>query len=442
MKKRRNFVAAFCCLLSVWLTQTLSAEQAKVIIEANALDFPNIRVIANIRDSDGDPISGILPANISIQESEYKVNTFSLKEKAADAVEPIDIVFVFDTTGSMNDEIKSVRDNIIEFADVLRKTNMDYRLGLVTFGDNIREVHQPMANVREFKRIIGNQTADGGDDEPENALDALYKASELNFRDGVKIVFILITDAPFHMNNHITKLHTLTALKKIKEQNITVYTLAPRLERYLWIAAETSGVYHDVTANFSKLVQQLSASLTAQYVIQFVATNQDADAGLRKVKLKLDHSGYKGEASSEYRAPSNIEVSSYLIERKRPKDAYAPKNVFDGKTTTAWFEGSPDDGIGEWLKVNFSKPKRLEKIGLIAGYPKTHKLFGQNNRIKTAMVILSNGDTQVLNLKDVKEMQHFKILSKSKTSYLKIVISSVYRGSRYRDTCITELEIN
>lgn len=416
------------------------AEDAKVIIEANPVEFPVVTVIANIRTQSGDPISGVKLGDVEVQEDGFKTTIKSLKEKASDAVEPIDVVFVFDTTGSMGEEIAAVRDNIVEFANVLEKTNMDYRLGLVTFGDDVREVHAPMADVAKFKTLVGKQSAEGGGDTPENALDAIHKMTKFKFRKGAKIVGIVITDAPYHSANKVTKLHTLPVLKKVREKGIVLYTLAPQGHRYIWMAAETGGVWHDVTQDFTELVNQLAASLTAQYVIEIESQKPNADNSKRRIKLVLKGT-HKGSASANYRAPSNIEASSFLTEKNRPKDAYHMKNIADGDKRTAWFEASPDDGIGEWLKITFTEAKKVEKVGILGGYPKTDKLFKQNNRIKTATLVLSNGDTQVIKFKDSKEMQYFTVESSAKTSYVKVVINSVFRGSKYRDTCVSELEI-
>jgi uncharacterized protein YegL len=437
----RNLLSVFIfAFMTVVLAPPAFAGDAQVIIEANPVEFPLIKVIANIRTPEGEPIGGVKMGDVEIQEDGFKAAIKSLKEKASDAVEPIDVVFVFDTTGSMGEEIKAVRDNIVDFANVLEKTNMDYRLGLVTFGDKVREVHEPMADVAKFKTLIGKQKADGGGDTPENALDAIHKMTKFDFRKGAKIVGIVITDAPYHSANKVTKLHTLPVLKQVREKGIVLYTLAPQGHRYIWMAAETGGVWHDVTQDFSALVSQLAASLTAQYVIEMETHKPNADNSKRKVKLVLKGT-HTGSATATYRAPSNIEASSFLTEKNRPKDAYHMKNIADGDKRTAWFEASPDDGIGEWLKITFTEAKKVDKIGILGGYPKTDKLFKQNNRIKNMTLILSNGDTQVIKLKDSKEMQYVAVESSAKTSYVKVVINSVYKGSKYRDTCIAELEI-
>lgn len=46
-----------------------------------------------------------------------------------------DVVFVFDTTGSMSGALTSVQSSIIDFADFLGKSGLDVQLGAVTFGD-------------------------------------------------------------------------------------------------------------------------------------------------------------------------------------------------------------------------------------------------------------------------------------------------------------------
>ena len=122
-------------------------------------------------------------------------------------------------------------------------------------------------------------------------------------------------------------------------------------------------------------------------------------------------------------------------------DAHHPRNVVDGNKNTAWVEGSPDDGIGEWIKLTFTESKKINKIGVIPGYAKTDRIFKANNRVKSATLIFSNGDTQVVAFEDQPEMQYFTITSGKKTAYVKLVINSVYKGTKYQDTCISEIGI-
>ena len=48
-----------------------------------------------------------------------------------------DVVFVFDTTGSMYGSIDSMKANAINFANALAASGIDYRLGLTEFKPNL-----------------------------------------------------------------------------------------------------------------------------------------------------------------------------------------------------------------------------------------------------------------------------------------------------------------
>ncbi|WP_299452068.1 VWA domain-containing protein [uncultured Pigmentiphaga sp.] len=134
-----------------------------------------------------------------------------------------DVVFVFDTTGSMSSALASVQASILEFADFLEKSGLDVRLGAVTFGDafdtrtpsstglgtgstappsfdNIdRQVFAPTDDFAKFRQFISEEQALGGGDNAENAMGALqYAFDELPWREGAQRVIIVITDVYAH----------------------------------------------------------------------------------------------------------------------------------------------------------------------------------------------------------------------------------------------------
>lgn len=48
---------------------------------------------------------------------------------------PADIVFLIDTTGSMGTPISSVKSSLSSFADALKSAGVDFRFGLISYGD-------------------------------------------------------------------------------------------------------------------------------------------------------------------------------------------------------------------------------------------------------------------------------------------------------------------
>ncbi len=433
----KNIIAGACIGLCM---ASPAVAQNKIDISVRSDHFPELEVSVNVRNATtGLGVYNLTPADFRITEEGFAQTSTGFAAKAQGKVDPIDIVFVFDETGSMQDEINAVRDNSRAFVDSLKKLNMDFRLGLVTFSDRVEKVKDFVSDVEVFKGWLTGIRARGGGDEPENALDALHRASQFRFREGAKVVFILITDAPFHSGNAVTKRRMLPVAKKIKLQGIDIYPIAVDWERYRWLANETNGTYFNILKPFSEVLEVLAVKLTAQYRIKYVSTNSAFDNSWRNVDVSAKT---WGSAKARYKSKANIKVSSTLVEKNRPSDAYAAQNMVDGNNSTAWNEGVKGDGIGQWVKFDFDKPVKLRAFRIIAGFAKTPRIFRANNRIKKAKLVFSDGQTQVISLKDTMKFQDVLINRALPTSSLKLQVMSVYRGKKFRDTCISEVDFS
>lgn len=135
---------------------------------------------------------------------------------------------------------------------------------------------------------------------------------------------------------------------------------------------------------------------------------------------------------------------------------YAAARLSDGDIATAWAEGVSGDGIGEivMLPIDTSKPIRIR-----AGFAKSQALYAANNRPKDIQLyVVSAGAfdatqsgviyenlrvvlTHSITLADRNEFQTLTLPAHvaGEHSLLAIEIRSVYRGTRYRDTLISEV---
>ncbi|MBN2038983.1 MAG: VWA domain-containing protein [Spirochaetes bacterium] len=435
--KHITIIFAFLLFLTSGIS-SLSAADKTVKLVAQGEKFPEVELIVNVRDkASGTGVYGLAKSGFQILEGGSKQEITSFVPKGEGKVDAIDIVFVFDETGSMQDEINAVRDNSMLFADILKASNMDYRVALVTFSDKVEKVKDFTKNIDEFKSWLSAIRAYGGGDDPENDLDAIARAMELKFRSGAKVVFILITDAPYHQGDSVTKRYMLPLAKKLKLEDIKVYPIAIKLDQYIWMARETGGQYFDILGDFSSMIEEIATVLTAQYTIKYVPSNSSFDNTWRSVEVKIDGIG---SAKNKYKSASNIVASSQLIEKYRPSDAYKPANIADGNKLTAWSEGESGNGIGEWIRFGFDTPKNLKAIKIIAGYTKTDRIYKANNRVKKLKIIFSNGKSQTAELKDVQDFQRILIDRDTPTKFVKLEIMDVYRGAKYKDTCISEVE--
>jgi hypothetical protein len=176
---------------------------------------------------------------------------------------------------------------------------------------------------------------------------------------------------------------------------------------------------------------------------------------------------------------------------------YGGFNLFDRDPATAWVEAVEGDGIGETFTIGIGEELK-ENIYVLNGYQKSRDLFAQNNRIKTLRLslyvgfmipgelteiyayfhVVPVGEPEEIHLEDKYGLQTFTLpfditaaeeLKKKQMAvfredfktrieeiqnvagddkvipevqyFLKCVILDVYKGSKYDDTCISDIWI-
>ena len=190
----------------------------------------------------------------------------------------------------------------------------------------------------------------------------------------------------------------------------------------------------------------------------------------------------------------NIDTNYYWSssELNKPDDfimgKYDAINLFDRNKATAWVEGEKDAGIGQYVMIGVGVAVPA-KIFFNNGFQKSKDLYFKNNRLKSAQISLYAGinlpghetqlgpqyqaikygkDLSVLFVDSMKtqafdlawnpiEVVNFKkeVLDRFKKEYpdkvhatgdwfsiqyiLKITITGVYKGSKWDDTCISDI---
>ena len=130
---------------------------------------------------------------------------------------------------------------------------------------------------------------------------------------------------------------------------------------------------------------------------------------------------------------------------------YSAENAHDYNKNTAWVEGNPDYGVGEYIEYvfDFSSVEGYEgtlginKILLANGYKKSKDVWKNNSRVKQLKVYLNDKPYAILNLLDSYEIQTVEIgeikFPANETTKLKFEITKVYKGTKYKDTAISLL---
>lgn len=140
----------------------------------------------------------------------------------------------------------------------------------------------------------------------------------------------------------------------------------------------------------------------------------------------------------------SIMASSALKQYK--DNSYVAMNIHDFSLRSAWVEGVAGDGIGESVTFTFeANSPPITTVEIHNGYMKSDKLWQENSRVKELKLYVNGEFYATLMLKDIQNKQIFdigRIESKNTELVFKFEIISVYKGEKYEDTCISEIEFN
>ncbi len=174
-----------------------------------------------------------------------------------------DVIFAIDTTGSMSDKIEGLLKICLAFAHELASSGIDYRLGLIGFGDLLikekMSIYPPTARAEEFQDWIRELPRTEGGDEPESSLDAVREALRMEFRPDAQKVVILITDAPPHDPD--TKGYSADKVTGLLcEVKALAFCITPRLKCWQEMAERTGGEWFEIKsdANFIPIIGRLA----------------------------------------------------------------------------------------------------------------------------------------------------------------------------------------
>ncbi len=253
------------------------------------------------------------------------------------------------------------------------------------------------------------------------------------YRDNFEVTYILTTGASWK--------GTIDTISVFIDSEIPFNQIAPRTAYFHEIYEENGEIKLETTTRYRGLsITPYNYNIEQGiYKMTFTDIEPDFDIVIGKPKLFL---GVK--ASSE-------------MEDKNGR--YSIKNIIDERPETAWVEGKKDSGINEFITINMSDyiesdrieddyipgMYKIQKIGIINGYAKDEKTYKENNRVKRLRLEFKNGLTEskflIYKLKDMMDMQYIEFNKLILLDEIEITILDVYKGSKWDDTCISEIKI-
>lgn len=146
----------------------------------------------------------------------------------------------------------------------------------------------------------------------------------------------------------------------------------------------------------------------------------------------------------------SADASSFLQNNwNKYKENYHPNYILDDNPETAWVEGASQNGEGETLtyRVSTLSTANAVQFRIRNGYQKSKKLFTANAAPKMVSFSLLSSDGEVVVTKKVTLKQKWgwqnveiKIPGAKGFSEVRLKIESVYPGTVYKDTCISDIQ--
>lgn len=118
---------------------------------------------------------------------------------------------------------------------------------------------------------------------------------------------------------------------------------------------------------------------------------------------------------------------------------HIPYNLVDNNLKTNWTEGVQGNGEGQYIQFAFKTEQPVAGFVIAAGNHASDMYYAKNSRPKTITLTFSDGSAEKFTLMDKKEEQTFCFEKVIHTTDICLTIDSVYTGSAYEDTVISEI---
>lgn len=160
---------------------------------------------------------------------------------------------------------------------------------------------------------------------------------------------------------------------------------------------------------------------------------------MRKLPLSLLTILLASPAAGAQLPVASWEASSVLVDKDKGL-SYPAANMADGLAGGMWIEGEGSAGLGTYIQVKFAAPVELAKIRIWGGCFVSDDFWKRHNRVKEVELKFPDFTSQRVAIEDKMEAQWITLLTPKTVESVKIYLRSVYSGSTWNDTPITEME--
>lgn len=292
-------------------------------------EFPTVTAYTSVRDSNGDPVTGLSTGDFSVSEDGVTQTITSFDAPASASTSEVSVSLVLDRSGSMaGSKLADAKAAAKDFVD---QFNADDEGQIIAFNSSVGFKERWTKQVGELKSAIDDLSASGGTKLWGATQTGVGEAEPRVGRSAV----VVLTDG---------KDRTLAtvddAIGAAQSANVPVYTIGlgsdvngTDLQR---LADETGGVYYFApsSSDLTTIYNRISQSIADEYEITYETTNTATDGTVRDVSVAASSGGNSGSDTGTYEAPcAPLPTASFSMSPSTP--VIGQSASFDGSASSA-----------------------------------------------------------------------------------------------------------
>ena len=287
-----------CCLSLPLFGQPVPQTE---LITTSSQNFPFIISFAEVMQED-TAVTNFNENNFIICENGVEQTEFfkvippnTDADSGSVILRPLDLIFIFDNSGSLDDEQAAIRNNFTDFIAKLKSSGQDFNLGLVRYGQSAQgglPILEDNGNLTAdadyfLNSVYSRNTTDGSFEPGYQAI--LQAATGFNFRPGAQRVFIIITDeTPTQGTTNSQQATDLAVANGVTVFALTRSNLNTTFEQ---VTSETGGMIFDIFADFDFILDLVTITLNNRYQIRYRSSQPFLDGVQRMLVLKTINGG-------------------------------------------------------------------------------------------------------------------------------------------------------
>ncbi len=258
-------------------------------------DVEVVNILATVRDRKGRYVADLSRQDFDVYEDGVKQKIEYFNYESGEQAQPLTIVMLIDTSGSVKDKLRFEQQAASEFLQATLRENVDLA-AVIQFDSEVNLVQDFTYDFKTLENAILDIRAGGA----TMLYDAVFLAVEdlLSGEVGRKVIVILSDGADTQ-----SVITSDQAIRVAQNEDVLIYGIGVRspgfdsnFDKIREFANSTGGLFFKSKASLQRLREvfaQINQEIKNQYSLGYIPSNPTRDGSFRRISVKVKRSGLK-----------------------------------------------------------------------------------------------------------------------------------------------------